>query len=157
MRAPFTPQSARRDLFSHLAREIREFPTMSSSSPEDGRELTRAPLTTKRKNFVPHPRQELKASSNLMRQKRAPSQNMRQTRPLQDKRFSLGKEILTIAFTASKDGREHTLKKKKRWSSPQLSNKDVWSSPQPPKRKRTPPPHALQQEESSFQVVRASL
>ena len=78
-------------------------------------------------------------------------------RPLQDKRFSLGKEILTIPFTASKDGREHTLKKKKRWSSPQLSNKDVWSSPQPPKRKRTPPPHALQQEEGSFQVVRASL
>ena len=78
-------------------------------------------------------------------------------RPLQDKRFSLGKEILTIPFTASKDGREHTLKKKKRWSSPQLSNKDVWSSPQPPKSKRTPPPHALQQEESSFQVVRASL
>ena len=66
--------------------------------------------------------------------------------------FSLGKEILTIPFTSSTDGREHTLKKKG-WSSPQPSNKEVWSSPQPPKRKRTPPPHAPKQKAPS-QVVR---
>ena len=76
---------------------------------------------------------------------------IRQTGPSKtsrNKRFSLDKEILTIPFTSSTDGRERTLKKKG-WSSPQLSNKDVWSSLQPSKRKRTPPPYARKQKESS--------
>ena len=44
--------------------------------------------------------------------------------------------------------------KRKGWSSSQRSNKEVWSSPQPSKRRRTHPPHVLNQEESSTQIVR---
>ena len=77
---------------------------------------------------LPNRRKLKKAPSNFTRKKKAP--------------LFLGR------------GREHTLKKKKRWSSPRLSNKDVWSSHQPSIRNRTPPLHALKQEYSSPQVVR---
>ena len=43
--------------------------------------------------------------------------------------------------------------KKKGWSTPQPSNKEVWSSHQPSIRNRTPPLHALKQEYSFPQVV----
>ena len=113
-------------------------------------------------------RQELRAAP-IFETEESSTSKIRQTGPLQDiekkessvypllgkKRppFSLGEEILTIPFTSSTDGREHTLKKKG-WSSPQPSNKEVWSSRQPSRRKRTPPPHAPKQKESSPQVVR---
>ena len=164
-RAAFTPQSARRDLFSHLAREIRELLTISSSAPEDLRELAQSFLNFQQEQLCTSSPTRVESFLQSTETEESSISKIRRTRPLQDHRgkkssvypslgkkrppFSLGKEILTITFTSSTDGREHTLKKKG-WSSPQPSNKGVWPSPQPPKRKRTPPPHAPKPKESSL-------
>ena len=62
-----------------------------------------------------------------------------------------GKQILTISSTCSKNGREHMLKKKG-WSSPQPSNKEVWSTPWPLERTNSPLRHALRQDKMSMSL-----
>ena len=145
-------QSARRDLCSHLAREInkrvpdyflflsrrRKRACQSSLNFQQEKLCTSSP--TRVASFLQSNETEESSISKI--RQTGPSKTSR------NKRFSLDKEILTIPFTSSTDGRERTLKKKG-WSSPQLSNKNVWSSLQPSKRKRTPPPYARKQKESS--------
>ena len=88
-----------------------------------------------------------RASCNLMRQTRAPSQK-KTARPLQlhEKQqravypsvgkkgppVSLGKakKIVTIPFTSSQDGREHVLFKEEGWNPSQASKQEVCSRPE---------------------------
>ena len=51
------------------------------------------------------------------------------------------KQVLTVSFTLSIDGRELALQKRG-WSSPQPSKKEIWPL-NLKKNERTPPPHAL--------------